>query len=245
MVEIRYRDHYELADLAGKGVAEVREQYKPGFGIPDKAQARLNGKGIRRKHESKTRLNADDKLSFEEKSRKGLFFVGAMLLALVITGSLFARGATTATITLALADNPDFASVVAAGSPPTWNVWGSYKGNVTAGNLFTITPEASFTGDMVAMLTLTNVADLIEAYRILIFEIEIYDSAGTPAQVGTTEYLTLAKGDMTSIEIDQTGYTPPYTVQIMSGSYMTHSGGWPSGREDPTILCDVIQKGAM
>ncbi len=244
MVEIRYRDRYEAADLAGKHVGEVREQYRSGFGIPDKARARLNGTRISGKHESKKTLSENDKLSFEDRSRRGLFFAGAVMLALVITGGLFARGATTATVTLTLSGKSDFAAVVAAGSPPTWNVWGSYKGNMTAGDLFTITPETDFTGDMVALITLTNAHDLIEAYRLMVFEIEIYDSAGTPAQVGTTEYLTMAKGDM-SIVIEQTGFTAPYTVQIISGFYITDRGGWTAGSEDPTILCNVIQKGTV
>lgn len=49
MTEIRYGEYYEMADLAGKSVAQAREQYKQEFGIPDKAQAKLNGKGIRQK----------------------------------------------------------------------------------------------------------------------------------------------------------------------------------------------------
>ena len=39
MVEIRYGEHYEMADLAGKSVAQAREQYKQEFDIPDKAKA--------------------------------------------------------------------------------------------------------------------------------------------------------------------------------------------------------------
>jgi hypothetical protein len=166
------------------------------------------------------------------------------MLALLVTGAIFAQTATTATVTLNLTGKADYANVTAAGSPPTWNVWGSYKGTVATGDLFTITPETDYTGDMVALITLTNPADLVEAYRVLIFEIEIWDSAGTPAQMGTTEYLTLPKGEIT-IEIDQTGFTSPYTVQITGGAYMTHRGGWTAGNEDPTILCDVIQKGAI
>ncbi len=244
MVEIKYRDRYEAADLAGKHIGEVREQYKSEFGIPDKAQARLNGKKISGKREFNTTLSANDKLSFEQRSHRGLFFGGAVLLALVVTGTMFATTATTTTVTLTLTGKADYAAVVAAGSPPTWNVWGSYKGEVTTGDLFTITPETDFTGDMVAMITITNASDLVSAYRVLILEIEIYDSAATPAQVGTTEYLTLTRGDIT-IEIDQTGFTAPYTVQITGGNYMTHRGGWTAGNEDPIILCDVIQKGAM
>lgn len=244
MVEIRYSDNYELADLAGRTVAEVREQYSSEFDIPDKAQVRVNDKLIKSKHEHETELNSNDKLHFQDRSRKGLLLFVPIVLFLVVTSGVFAYGATTTTVGLALTDQPDFASVVAAGSPPTWNVFGSYRGTVAAGDLFTITPDANFTGDMVVVLTVTNVHDLVDTYRIMVLEIMIMDSAGTPVQVGTTEYLGLAKGEAT-IEIDQTGLTAPYDVQIASGFYITHRGGWTSGKEDPTILCDVMQKGTQ
>lgn len=241
MTEIRYGEHYEVADLAGRSVAQAREQYKQEFGIPDKAQARLNGKGIRQKHEPKTALGHNDSLTFAQKSRKGLFFIGAILLALTITGGIFAYGATTTTVTLGLTRADDFATVVAA-SPPTWAVWGSYKGKVTAGDLFTITPETSWTGDMAVILTIANTHDLVEAYKMLVLEIKIYDSTSpTPVQVGTTEYLTMGKGD---IEIDFSQTVDPYKVRLTSGYYITHKGGWTDGKEDPLIMAQVLQREA-
>ena len=243
MVEIRYSEKHELSELTGRSVAEVREQYGTEFGIPNKAAARLNGKRIRTKHESETRLGVDDRLSFVNKSGKRFLLIGAILLALTITGGLFAYTATTATVSLALTGTSDFASVTATGAPPTWTVWGQYRGAVTAGDLFTVTPEANFTGDMVVKLTLANAQDLVDTYRTLVLEIEVYDSQATPVQAGTTEYLTLGKGDIT-IEIDQTGLTTPYTVELTAGSYATNRGGWAAGSEDPNILCEVIQKGS-
>ena len=243
MVEIRYGEHYEMADLAGKSVAQAREQYKQEFGIPDKAQANLNSKGIRQKHEPMTALGDNDSLTFAQKSRKGLFFIGAVLLTMAITGGIFAYGATTTTVSLTLTGTSDYAAVVAAGSPPTWTVWGKFKGAVTAGDLFTITPETNYTGDMVALVTLANAYDLVEAYRILVLEIEIWDNdAVTPVQMGTTEYLTMDKG-VIEIELDQSGFTSPYDVRLVNGFYISHRGVWDAGKEDPTILCDVIQKG--
>ena len=73
MVEIRYGEHYEMANIAGKSVAQAREQYKQEFDIPGKARASLNGKGIRQKHELVTALGDNDSLTFAQKSRKGLF----------------------------------------------------------------------------------------------------------------------------------------------------------------------------
>ena len=241
MVEIRYGEHYEMADLAGRSIADAREQYKQEFGIPDKAQARLNSKGIGQKHEPVTALGDNDSLTFAEKSRKGLFFIGAILLALAITGGVFAYGATTATVTLGLTDKADFASVTALAGP-TWNVWGNYKGAVTAGDLFTITPETSWTGNMSVVLTIGNAHELVEAYRILVLAIDVTDSGGASLSTTGTEYLTLASGECI-IEFDYDTDTP-YTVEILSGFYITHRGGWTSGREDPLILAQVLQREA-
>ncbi len=245
MVEIRYGENYEMADLAGKSVAEAREQYKQEFGIPDKAQASLNGKGIRQKHEPVTALGDNDSLTFAEKSRKGLFFIGAILLALAITGGIFAYGATTTTVRLGLTDQPDFAAVT-AGAGPTWNVFGSYKGKVGTGTLFTITPADgvpadAWTGDMSVVVTIGNAHELVEAYRILVFEIEVWNLADT--SIGTTEYLTMGVGEI-SIEFTQS--TPgPYTVEITDGYYITHRGGWATANaEDPLIMCQVLQRSA-
>jgi len=241
MVEIRYGENYEMADLAGRSVAQAREQYKQEFGIPDKAQASLNGKGIRQKHEPGTALGDNDSLTFAQKSRKGLFFIGAILLAAAITGGIFAYGATTTTIGLTLADYGDFAAVTLPAGQPTWNVFGSYKGSVGTGNLFSIAPDAAWAGDMGIVLTITNAQDLVETYRILVLEIQIIDTNGGGSQVGTTEYLTLGKGDV-DIEFSQT--TGPYMVELTGGFYITHRGGWTTGQEDPSIFCQVLQRSA-
>ena len=241
MVEIRYGEHYEMADLAGKSVAQAREQYKQEFDIPDKAKANLNSKGIRQKHEPVTALGDNDSLTFARKSRKGLFFIGALLLAVAITGGIFAYGATTATIGLTLADYGDFVAVALPAGQPTWNVFGSYRGRVATGNLFEITPEANWTGDMGVVLTLANAEELVEAYRILVLEIEITDTGGAGSQVGTTEYLTMGKGEV-EFEFSQT--TGSYMVELTGGFYITHRGGWTTGQEDPNILCQVLQRSA-
>ncbi len=245
MVEIRYGEHYEMADLAGRSIAQAREQYKQEFGIPDKAQASLNSKGIGQKHEPKTALGDNDSLTFAEKSRKGLFFIGAILLALAITGGVFAYGQTTTTVGLALDAQSDFAAVAAASPTPTWDVWGSYKGSVDTGDLFTVTPDVpgGWTGDMSVVLTLTNAHELVAAYRILVLEIEIWDSTPvTPVKVGTTEYLTMGNGEI-SIDITQT-VNPPYHVNLSDGFYITHKGGWTASAEDPSIFCQVLQRSA-
>jgi len=238
MTEIRYGEYYEMADLAGKSVAQAREQYKQEFGIPDKAQAKLNGKGIRQRQEPKIALSHNDSLTFAQKSRKGLFFIGAILLALVITGGVFAWGATTTTVTLTITEKPDFVAVTAGGSPPTWNAFGSTKGSVGTGTLFDVNPDDDWTGDVSIILTIANAQDLVEAYRILVLKIEVQDSLGNP--IAGPDYLSLGKGD---VDFDVTyDSDEPWTVEVTGGYYITHkAGAWSA---DPVIMCQVLQREA-
>ena len=239
MVKITYRGQEKQADLAARNVAEVRELFKSEFGLPDRAHALLNGEQLKRKLEPETELGDGDELYFETPSRRGLVLLGAFLLTLALTGGLFAYTATSATVNIGLTDQGDF--VTTANTTPTgWDVYRNFKGTVTATDLFTITPGSGFTGDLAAVITLANAHELVEAYRILVLEIEIWDS-GDNDQLGTTEYLTLGKGEV-SIDIAYDSDTP-YTVKIVNGFYITHRSAWPAGYEDPLILCDVMQRG--
>jgi len=248
MVEIRYSDNYEIADMAGKPVSEARELFKAEFGIPAKAGAKLNGKKVKGKLESETCLCDDDKLTFAEaKSRKGAFLVGAMLLTLAVTGSVFAYTATTDTASMTLSAQSDYATVTANGSLPSWNVFGKYKGATGSGILFSIDPANSFTADLSASVMLANADELVNAYRVMVFRISIYsDDSGSVNMTDTVAgpaYLTLANGEV-SIDIEQGSHTPPFHVYLDSGFYITHSygSGW-NDDEDPQLLCDVYQKG--
>ena len=254
MIEIRYEEHYEMADVAGKSVAQAREQYKQEFGIPDKAQANLNGKGIRQKHELNTALGDNDSLTFAHKSRKGLFFVGAILLALAVTGGVFAYGALNYTVTgTVTAESSEFADAVVGANNPTWSLWGGYTGAIPATTeVFYVEPGAGFTGDFVIQLYLTNVDDLVEVYRVMgmRWTVTLGTSTGitaitvTPTSPG---FLSLTHPTI-DLEISTTGAPiagDQLDVNLSGGFFRTHyygAGPW-GGSEDPQILLKVIQKG--
>lgn len=168
--------------------------------------------------------------------RKNIIFAVALLLALIVTGGSFAYGVLTDTQTMGLAERSDFAEVVPADTPPSWDVFGSCIGKVDTGGIFIITPDGEWTGDMVCQVSLVNAPDLVSAYRFLILEIEVWDNH---SQLGTTEYLTLHRSTI-DIEFGQTA--SPYTVWITGGSYITHRAGWDEGNEDPILLCEVLQR---
>jgi len=252
MVEIRYGEHYEMADLAGKSVAQAREQYKQEFGIPDKAKASLNSKGIRQKHEPVTALGDNDSLTFAQKSRKGLFFIGAILLALAVTGGVFAFGALTATVTTAIsAENAEFADVT-GGAVPDWDVFGGYTGSIAAtAAVFEIVPANGFTGDFVVQIYLTNVDQLVEVYRTMgmTWTATLDGAADAITSITvtpTTNFLSLTHPTI-DLEISTTG-TPDgndiINVDLSGGFFRTHywGGGW-GGSPSPLIFCKVIQKG--
>lgn len=174
-----------------------------------------------------------------KKHRRGILVLGGLLLTLVITGSLFAYAFLTAQATLGLEKESDFATVEVAGSLPDWEVFGSYIGRVDTGKLFIIIPHPDWTGDMTCQVTLVNAPELVTAYRLLVLEIEVWDS--TNNQVGTTEYLTLSKGTV-DIQFSQTEENSPYRVRLTGGSYISNRGGWLDGKEDPIFMCQILQR---
>ena len=253
MVEIRYGEHYEVADLAGRSVAQARKQYKQEFGIPDKAQASLNGKGIGKKHEPVTALGHNDSLTFAQKSRKGLFFIGAMLLALAVTGGVFAYGALTYSVTsLVTAMSSEFADADVGAHTPTWSLWGSYSGAIPETlEVFKVTPGEDFTGDFVVQIYLTNVDQLVEVYRTMgmtwtVKNHDLNSEIGSVTCSPTEGFLSLTNPTV-DLEIHLTGSPDGIEfidVDLSSGFYRTHShgGGW-GGSAEPIILCNIIQKG--
>ncbi len=252
MVEIRYGEYYQEVDLTGKTVAEVREQYKEEFGIPDKAQVSLGGKGIKQKHEAETRLGEGDKITFAQKSRRGLVFIGTLLLALSTTGGVFASGALTDTISATVtAKGSEFCDVT-ANTAPSWTLWGAWLGKIDATTeVFHVTPGNTFTGDFVIQIYLTNVDDLVEVYRVMGMRWTVTNGAGNTNITGvtvtpSTGFLSLTHPTI-DLEISITG-TPDgieeLDVNLSGGFFRTHSYGTGcGGSEDPQILLKIIQKG--
>ncbi len=248
MVEIRYGEQYEVANLSGQTVSEAREQFRAEFGIPDKARAKLNGGKVKGSTELDTVLNDDDKLSFTEATRgKGIYLVGALLLALAVTGGVFAYTATTDTISLDLGASGDIATVTENLSPNTWSVFPNYKGIMKAGPIFQIDPSANYTGDLSATVMFANAYDMVSAYKVVLMALQIVgDDSGSPdytENITGVEYLSMDKGSVT-FDIVQGSHDQPFYVCIKHGFYITHHG-WGSNKEDIMLLCDVAQKGVM
>jgi hypothetical protein len=265
MVEIRYGEQYEIADLAGKTVGETREQFRAEFGIPDKAAARLNGSTIKASAEAATVLNDDDKLTFGVARSRVVYLVGAVLLALAITGGVFAAGFINATTTLnGNVTNSNFADV-SVNSPGisaiSWTAYGFFKstiGSTYGGHSVTGTPifdidtfTSGYTGDLVVTVTLGNADKLAKVYRVLALKLAMYDNnnnimdineSGGAGNTNDWVMLTLDNGSV-SMFPHSTGNVS--TVRVKSGFYLTHVypfAGWGSGSAQPELFCEVAQR---
>ena len=249
MVEIRYRENYEVAELAGQSVAEARKHFKGEFGIPDKATAKLNGKKVSGKLEAETCLNDDDRITFARDNRgKGLILAGALLLTMAITGGVFAYTATSTSATMGVVAQTDFVTVSSnmtdnvTGS--TWNIFGKYKGTLPDGNLFDIAPAAGYPGDLVATVSIGNGDEMVGVYRVYVMQIEIEDEAGSTVSSGI---LTMSNGEV-ELPIDVSAFNATgFYVRSNGGFYVSHSWSGlfsPPGanEEDPILYIDIAQR---
>lgn len=251
MVEISYGEHYEVTDLLGKSIAEAREQYKSELEIPDRAQAVLNDKPLKKTTEAKIRLEDGDVLSFEEKerSRKPLF-ITVLLLALAITGGLFAFTWTTATATLiAQTTVGDFASITANTTgiaAVTWTPFGRYRGAIPAGTLFNVTPVTGYNGDLEVTVYLSNPDELSQNYRFWMIRLQLLDGSTPVDAQEDTQVLTLNNGQA-SFYWPSSNFTGgnTYDVYCDGGSYIGLpwvGTGWADSY-DPVLFCEVTQAG--
>jgi len=242
MVEIRYNERYEVLDLAGKSVAEVRELYKSEFNIPDRARASLNSQPLKKEAEAETKLCDCDELSFEVKSRKSLVLLGAFLLALAITGGLFAY---TYTVTSTEIDvtgvSADYANISVNSTPAAYTLVGRIKGTIGAATLFDVTRTGGYTGDLEIQISLANADELVQDYSFWMIRLEFTDIAGNKVDAeGVTQVISL--DDPTASFVCDNWTVATRYVECLGGSYRalpTALGALPGN--DPLIFAKVVQ----
>ena len=117
------------------------------------------------------------------------------------------------------------------------------RGDVPTGDLFDITPNASYTGDLAVKVYLTNTGALVKAYQYLNMKLYL---AGSVEAGETPNYqlLTLDNGEVT---FNLKGYAPgTYTLSVIGGSYglvSTNPSQWEKGwTVTPEFYCLIMQR---
>ena len=250
MVNIIYGEHSQQVELAGKTVADVREMFKSEFDLSDRAQANLNGQWLKRKLEAETELCDDDELYFEEKSRRPLVLVGAFLLALAITGGIFAYTATTDTITIGVsAVSADFAELSANNSVSynSTTIVGNVIGKINAGVMFDVTKDSNYTGDVELVVSLANADELVQEYKSWMMRIKLTDGSdiNTGYDTSNSTQVVSLKNPSVTFSVDSANLTVTRYIHCIGGSYKTLSADiWAGMGFDPLIFAEVAQAGA-
>jgi methionine aminopeptidase len=254
MIEIKYRDQFEVADLAGQTVSEAREHFREKFGIPAKATAKLNDQAVKGNAESATVLHEDDTLTFGVSRGRVAYLVGAALLALVVTGSIFAFGFVNSTTSLNAATiESNFADITAnttGSANVTWSAFGFFKGSIPGPNhIFEITPADGYTGDLVTTITIANADDLIKRYRVLALQLDMVDQA-TDTVMDINDSGAADDNDWVMLTLDNgsvslfTDGSARMSVRVRGGFFITQihpAAGW-QGSAIPELFCEVAQR---
>jgi len=174
--------------------------------------------------------------------RKGLMMLSAFLLALAITGGLFAYTYTTTTITLGTTPvATDFATVTDNNNVPAYTFLGKTKGTIQAGGLFDVTRGAGYSGDLEVIVSLANVDLLVEDYSFWMLRVNFTDGDFNPVDMEeSTQVLSLSNPEVSFI-VDSTNLTLTRTVYVPGGSYRVYPAVKGLPDNDPVLFCQVIQ----
>lgn len=167
----------------------------------------------------------------------------ALLAALLVTGGVFAYAFTTATATIGVSTpTSDFATVT-AGSVTAPTVFGRFTGTWPTGDLYTITPDADYRGDLIITVYLTNAGELIRYYQHLNMKLEFMDSTNTTAdEQGEVQVINMQNSQVLFTWANGQG-TGPYTVKITGGSFRIHPfKSLTGGSYQPQLWAEITQR---
>ncbi len=118
------------------------------------------------------------------------------------------------------------------------------SGSVPIDDLFDITPDANFTGDLAVKVYLTNTGDLVKAYQYLNMNLYLEGSVEA-GETPNYQVLTLENGWVT---FNLKDYAPgTYTLSVTGGDYELVSrdtSEWEEGwTVTPELYCHIVQRG--
>jgi len=195
----------------------------------------------------------------EKKGRKRFYtLLGALALALMLTGGLFAYTYTTADIALGMTAKSDIATVEpagynAGGAGGLYGMaFGKYKGDLPAGNLFSIT-SGDYTGDLTVKVSIMNPGELARAYQYFNMQLALTDQngdiiIGSGAAPAGHKYqvLSLENGVVGFDVAYSVGAGQPYYVRLVDGGFSTFGKSplpWASNYSvDPQLFCEVVAR---
>jgi len=183
---------------------------------------------------------------FGIKGTKILVLLGSILLALAVTGGLFAFTYTTRSQTITVtAASADFGTVTTNSSPTAYTLVGRARGAVGAATLFNVSTDANYTGDVEVQVSLANPDELTEDYSFWMIRLELTDSSTTTKvdEENITQVLSL-DSPFVSFAVDSSNLSSSVYVHCVGGAYRAWPFALGSQGNDPLIFCEVVQADA-
>jgi len=175
--------------------------------------------------------------------KKTLIVIIAVVL--IVTGGGYASTWISASASFsATAATADYGTVTAedlSSLAPT--VFGDYTGTWTSGTLFTVTPDASYSGDLTIKVHLTNTGELVRYYEHFNMTVQFWSADNTTAdEQGISQLLTLDNSEATFGWVNNTG-SGPYKVELIGGGYRLHPWKTMSGGSlQPQLWLEIVQR---
>ena len=173
--------------------------------------------------------------------KKKLYVVAALVLTLVLSGGVFGgtwfSDANSGTITTAA----DFVNV-SSSALTIADVQGGESDNISAKtDLFTVDPDAGFTGDLLLTVYLTNAPELTSTFESLQLKVKAdFQDAGAGLELTDTQILSLFNEE---IIIPITSYgSANITVDVDGGTFHAMPG-LSAASVDIGLYCEVTQRG--
>jgi hypothetical protein len=117
------------------------------------------------------------------------------------------------------------------------------QSEVPLGDLFDITPDPGYSGDLQVKIYLTNTSELIKAYNYL--NLELYVAKSLEAQKPPTIRVLSMENGVATFNIEG-GSAVKYTVEVRGGAYRlvsSNTGDWGKGWSiAPELYCEVSQR---
>ena len=178
------------------------------------------------------------------KNKSSAVLLGALMLTLVITGSVFAYAYTTETAIITASEYAADYADVSTNTTISYNFHGRERGRIGGGVLFDITKASTYTGDLEVNVYLSNVDELQRDYSFWMLRLQLTDSGNTTSKdmegVDVTQVLSLDNPFVTFIGND---WTVPCYVRVQGGSFRAFPNVHGLTGYNPLIFAQVTQVG--
>jgi hypothetical protein len=181
---------------------------------------------------------------------KAYHLIVALTVAAILSGGSFVYTYTGNTASVdAIANSGNIATVENAATQPDWQSVlddlaseNKTRGEVPGGDLFTVTPNPAYNGDLSVKVYLANTDNLTKAYEDLSLELYLEGSVEA-GETPSYRTLTLDNGSASFI---LPGGTGSYTLSVIDGEYRLVSDNpseWAEGWSvTPELYCETTQK---